>query len=205
MENTERGERMPTGNINGKCRACCFTGYRPHRFPFEQDGLRPEHVREALGRQIRRLYNEGCRTFISGMCVGVDLWAAAEVLTLQAEHPDVELVAAVPFEGQESRWPTADGREYRRILAACTRVETLFSPDEAKKNPAACYRKRNQWMVDNADTVMAVYTPIDEERRSGTAATVHYARKKLKRIVYIHPTTLAMSEETVQQIEFMLD
>ena len=196
---------MPTGEINEKCRVCCFTGYRPHRFPFKQDGLRPEHVREALGRQIRRLYNEGCRTFISGMCVGVDLWAAAEVLSLQAEHPEVELIAAVPFEGQESRWATADVREYRRILAACTRVEMLFTPDEAKKNPAACYRKRNQWMVDHADMVMAVYTPIDEERRSGTAATVHYARKKLKRIVYIHPTTLAMSEETVRQIEFTLD
>ncbi len=196
---------MSTEQPTENSRVCCFTGYRPHRFPFEQEGLRPEHVREALGRQIRRLYDEGCRTFISGMCVGVDLWAAAEVLSLRERHPDVELIAAVPFEGQESRWPAADGREYRRILAACTRVETLFSPDQAKKNAAACYRKRNQWMVDNADTVIAVYTPIDAERRSGTAATVHYARKKLKRIVYIHPTTLAMSEETVQQIEFLLD
>ena len=186
-------------------RVCCFTGYRPHRFPFEQEGLRPEHVRAALGRQIRRLYGEGCRTFISGMCVGVDLWAAAEVLSLQTQHPEVELIAAVPFAGQESRWPAVDQREYCRILAACTRVETLFSPEEAKANSAACYRKRNQWMVDNADTVIAVYTSIDAERRSGTAATVRYARQKLKRIVYIHPTTLAMSEEMVQQIEFTLD
>jgi uncharacterized phage-like protein YoqJ len=184
---------------------CCFTGYRPHRFFFEKNGLRPEQVREALGRQIRRLYNEGCRTFISGMCIGVDLWAAVEVLTLQREHPEIELVAAVPFAGQESRWSVADQREYRRVLEACTRVETLFSPEESKTNPAACYRRRNQWMVDNADTVIAVYTPIDAERRSGTAATVRYARKKLKRVVYIHPTTLATSEETVQQMEFMLE
>lgn len=196
---------MPTEKPSEQCRVCCFTGYRPHRFSFEQEGLRPEHVSKALGRQIRRLYDEGCRTFITGMCVGVDLWAAAEVLSLQSEHPDVELIAAVPFAGQESRWPAVDQREYRRILAACTRVETLFSPAEAKENAAACYRRRNQWMVDNADTVLAVYTPIEAERRSGTAATVHYARKKLKHIVYIHPTTLAMSEETVQQIEFILD
>lgn len=196
---------MPIEKSSEQCRVCCFTGYRPHRFSFEQEGLRPEHVRKALGRQIRRLYDEGCRTFISGMCVGVDLWAAAEVLILREQHPDVTLIAAVPFEGQESRWSVADGREYRRILAACTRVETLFTPEEAKENAAACYRRRNRWMVDNADTVLAVYTPIDEERRSGTAATVHYARKKLKRIVYIHPTTLAMSEETVQQMEFSLD
>lgn len=196
---------MPTDKLSEHGHTCCFTGYRPHRFAFEQEGLRPEHVREALGRQIRRLYDEGCRTFISGMCIGVDLWAAAEVLTLQQEHPEIALIAAVPFAGQESRWSAADRREYRRILAACTRVETLFSPEEAKENPAACYRRRNQWMVDNADTVLAVYTPIDADRRSGTAATVRYARKKLKRVVYIHPATLAMSEETVQQIEFFLD
>jgi uncharacterized phage-like protein YoqJ len=196
---------VPTKKQNETGRVCCFTGYRPHRFPFEQEGLRPEHVRAALGRQIRRLYEEGCRTFITGMCIGVDLWAAAEVLTLQSEHPDVALVAAVPFAGQESRWSVSEQREYQRILAACTRVETLFSIEEAKGNTAACYRSRNHWMVDNADTVLAVYTPIDAEYRSGTAATVRYARKKLKRIVYIHPTTLAMSEETVQQMEFSLD
>ncbi len=196
---------MPTQQTSEHARVCCFTGYRPHRFAFEQEGLRPEHVREALGRQIRRLYAEGCRTFISGMCVGVDLWAAAEVLALRQEHPEVELIAAVPFEGQESRWPAVDRREYRHILDSCTRVEVLFSPEQAQENPAACYRQRNRWMVDNADMVLAVYTPIEAERRSGTAATVHYARQKLKRIVYIHPTTLAMSEETVQQIEFSFD
>lgn len=185
--------------------SCCFTGYRPHRFPFKQDGLRPEHIKYALGRQIRRLYYEGYRVFISGMCVGVDLWAAAEVLALKKTHPEVELIAVVPFAGQESRWPVADQREYRRVLAECTRMETLFTPDEAQANPAQCYRKRNQWMVDNADTVIAVYTPINADRRSGTAATVHYAQKKLKHIVYIHPTTLQMSEETVQQIQFSLE
>ena len=184
---------------------CCFTGYRPHRFAFTPEGLRPEQVQAALGTQIRRLYTEGYRTFISGMCVGVDLWAAAEVLALREQYPDVILLAAVPFAGQESRWPAAERREYRRVLAACTRVDTLFSPTEAKENPALCYRRRNQWMVDKADTVLAVYTAADTERRSGTAATVRYARRQLKRIIYIHPTTLTIAEETVQQLQFSLE
>ncbi len=188
-----------------KVGVCCFTGYRPHRFHFTPDGLRPEQVQAALGEQIRRLYAEGVRTFISGMCVGVDLWAAAEVLKLREEHDDVALIAAVPFEGQESHWPTAQRREYRRILEGCSRVETLFSADEAKENAAACYRKRNEWMVDSADTVLAVYTAADPEPRSGTAATVRYARKKLKRVIYIHPATLATAEEVVQQLQFTLE
>ncbi len=188
--------------VNGD--VCCFTGYRPHRFGFSPDGLRPEQVQAALGEQIERLYNEGVRTFITGMCVGVDLWAAAEVVALMARHDDVSLVAAVPFTGQESHWPVAARREYGRILTACTRVEVLFSDEQAKANAAACYRKRNEWMVDMADTVLAVYTAADPEPRSGTAATVRYARRRLKRIVYIHPSTLATAEETVRQMQFML-
>lgn len=184
---------------------CCFTGYRPHRFAFSQDGLRPEQVQAALGGQIRRLYGEGVRTFISGMSAGVDLWAAAEVLTLQKEAPDVKLIAAIPFAGQETHWPQALQREYRRILEGCQEVHYLFDEKEAAADPSACYRSRNRWMVDRADTVLAVCEVDIADSRTGTAATVRYARKKQKRILYVHPVTLAVTEETVRQIQFELE
>ncbi len=186
----------------GRC--CCFTGYRPHRFAFSPDGLRPEQVQAALGAQIRRLYDEGYRTFISGMSAGVDLWAAAEVLRLRQAYPDVELIAAVPFEGQESHWPIPLQREYRRILDAAQQVEVLFTAAAAEENAAECYKKRNRWMVDRADTVLAVCEIDVADSRTGTAATVRYARRLQKRILYIHPVTLETAEETVQQIEFIL-
>lgn len=185
-------------------RICCFTGYRPHRFAFSPDGLRPEQVQAALGEQIRRLYDEGYRTFISGMSAGVDLWAAAEVLALREEHPDAELIAAVPFAGQESHWPILLQREYRRILDAAQQVEYLFDATAAEKNAAGCYRGRNRWMVDRADTVLAVCGIDVADSRTGTAATVRYARRLQKRILYIHPVTLETAEETVQQIEFLM-
>lgn len=186
-------------------RVCCFTGYRPHRFSFSPDGLRPQQVRAALTDQIRCLYEEGYRTFISGMSTGVDLWAAAAVVDLAAEFSDLQLVAAVPFEGQESRWPLADRREYRRVLDACHRVEVLYDRPATQEEAAACYRNRNRWMVDRADTVLAV-CPVDvADSRTGTAATVRYARKQQRRILYIHPQTLAVTEETVQQIQFPME
>ena len=183
---------------------CCFTGYRPHRFAFSPDGLRPEQVQEALGTLIRSLYNEGYRTFISGMSAGVDLWAAAEVLLLRETAPTVELVAAVPFVGQESHWSIPLQREYRRILDGCQQVEYLFDEKEAAADPSSCYRRRNRWMVDRADTVVAVCELDVADSRTGTASTVRYARRLQKRIFYIHPQTLAVTEETVQQIEFPL-
>lgn len=184
--------------------SCCFTGYRPHRFAFSPDGLRPEQVQAALGEQIRRLYEEGYRTFISGMSAGVDMWAAAEVLALRESHPDAELIAAVPFAGQESHWALPLQREYRRILDAAQQVEVLFDDTAAEQNAAACYRGRNHWMVDRADTVLAVCEIDVADSRTGTAATVRYARRRQKRILYIDPVTLAVTEETVQQMEFMM-
>ncbi len=183
-------------------KTCCFTGYRPHRFAFSPDGLRPEMVQEALGTQVRRLYEEGYTHFISGMSTGVDLWGAAEVLSLQREHPEITLTAAVPFEGQESHWSQPQRREYRRILAAANHVEILYDGESARTNAAACYQGRNCWMVDRADTVLAVCVLDVGERRGGTAATVRYARRKQRRILYIDPVTLALTEETVEQIQF---
>ena len=81
----------------------------------------------------------------------------------------------------------------------------LYGESDARGDAAACYRGRNRWMVDRADTVLAVYALEDSDRRSGTAATVRYARKKQRRILYIHPHTLAVVEETVQQIQFTLE
>lgn len=55
--------------------------------------------------------------------------------------------------------------------------------------PAAiCYKKRNYYMVDHADCLLAVY---DNERsvRSGTGMTVNYAKKKGLPITLIHPDT----------------
>ena len=170
----------------GRENTCCFTGYRPHRFDFSPDGLRPEQVQAALGSLIRSLYREGYRTFISGMSAGVDLWAAAEVLALREIDPTVELVAAVPFVGQETHWPQPLQREYHRILAACGQVEVLHDGAEAQADPGACYRRRNRWMVDRADTVLAVCEIDVADSRTGTAATVRYARRLQKRILYIH-------------------
>ena len=114
------------------------------------------------------------------------------------------LIAAVPFVGQESHWPISDQREYRRVLDAAQQVEILFDEAAAKADASDCYRKRNRWMVDRADTVLAVCEIDLPDSRTGTAATVRYARRLQKRILYIHPVTLETAEETVQQIEFMM-
>lgn len=184
--------------------SCCFTGYRPHRFDFSANGLRPEHVQRALAQQIERLYDEGYRDFYSGMCIGVDLWAAQAVVNLAQRDHTVRLIGVIPFDGQDAYWSMNEQRDYRRLINSCAQVVTLCSAEDAKRDAAACYRKRNHYMVDSADAVLAVYTADGSDGRSGTGATVRYARQLHKRILYIHPVTLRTAEETVHQLQFPL-
>lgn len=184
--------------------SCCFTGYRPHRFEFSAAGLRPEHIQRALTQQITRLYAEGYRDFYSGMCIGVDLWAAQAVVDLSRRDSSVRLIGVVPFDGQDAHWSISEQRDYRRLIDSCAEVVTVCTVDEARRDAAACYRKRNRYMVDSTDTVLAVYTADGSDSRSGTGATVRYAQQQHKRILYIHPTTLRTAEETVHQLQFPL-
>ena len=49
---------------------------------------------------------------------------------------------------------------------------------------------RNRFLVEHASVLLAVY---NGERRSGTGATVNYARKMGREIIVIDPTTLLIS------------
>ena len=115
----------------------------------------------------------------------MDQWAADIVIEIQAEHQkqsptgdgEIKLVIARPFPSQPNRWPTEIRRHYEKILQKADRlVETSDDPYAAWK-----MQKRNEWMVDNSDAVIAVWdgTP------SGTANTVKYAQKQGKPVLVI--------------------
>jgi uncharacterized phage-like protein YoqJ len=59
---------------------------------------------------------------VSGMALGWDMALAEAVLEL-----GLPLSAAVPFVGQESKWPAPSQKRYRDILARATRVEIVSS------------------------------------------------------------------------------
>ena len=53
--------------------------------------------------------------------------------------------------------------------------------------------ERNRFMVEHASTLLAVYNGV---RRSGTGATVNYARKMGREIIVIDPITLHVTHES---------
>ncbi|MPN36403.1 hypothetical protein SDC9_183912 [bioreactor metagenome] len=118
--------------------------------------------------------------FISGMALGVDMFAAEIILGLQKSYPNLTLECALPCGTQAEKWNQEQKNRYFSILEQCDKV-TLLQPLYTDD----CMRKRNEYMADQSDYVIGVWdgTP------SGTANTIAYAKQKQKKIVCVDPNT----------------
>ena len=168
-------------------KTCAFTGHRPQNLPFgmNENDERCVRLKEILKEEIINLIEkEDVTHFITGMALGIDLYAAEIVLDLKACYPSITLESAIPCETQAVKWSAAQRERYYDIAAQCdkeTMLQSHYSPD--------CMDKRNRYMVDHADFIVAVW----DGRPSGTGKTVTYARgRNGKSIIVIDPATLAV-------------
>ena len=150
---------------------CCFTGHRPQKL------TRPEaEIKRDLEAQIQQAIQDGYTTFITGMAYGVDIWAGEIVCRLRAKNPSLHLIAAVPFPGFDSRWSSDWKRAYSSLLEKADLVRYICP----QYNPGA-YQQRNEWMVDHAARVIAVFNG----EKSGTKNTIDYAQRIAVPVVLI--------------------
>ena len=146
-------------------KACCVTGHRD--IPAEQ----MDRIQELLRREILTAIEDGYSHFISGFATGADLLFAEMVAELREVYP-ITLEAAIPYPG---RMKTPD-KTFQRLIRCCDTVK-IHSDAYFK----GCYMRRNRYMVDQSQRVIAVY---DGRPTGGTAATVRHAGKKDVRIVW---------------------
>lgn len=167
-------------------KSCAFTGHRPQKLPFgfNEADERCTALKDILRKQIIHLIEEEKVThFISGMALGVDMYAAEIVLDLKKTYPGITLESAIPCETQANKWNTAMRERYYEIAAQCdkeTMLQTKYTPD--------CMEKRNRYMVVHADYIIAVW----DGKPSGTGNTVKYAQKQEKPIIVINPSSLTV-------------
>ncbi len=173
--------------------SCTITGHRPAAFPFKHNETAPlcVAIKTRLREQMALLYDRGVRCFYVGGAVGVDTWAAELLLEMRKleVYKDIVIRLAIPFPGQADRFTKNQKKRYRRIWERCKKVDRItvseaYSPD--------VYKKRNYYMVDRSDYLLAVYDP-DSPARSGTSVTVNYAKKKGLKIITVHPLNAAVS------------
>ena len=98
----------------------------------------------------------------------MDIWAAQIVLMLRDEGYDVKLMCACPYEGFERGWSQEWQRQYKEILASADFVKYV-----CEGYSRACFQIRNEWMVNHAARVIAVFNG----EKSGTKNTIDYAVK----------------------------
>lgn len=112
------------------------------------------------------------------MAIGVDMYAAEIVLDLKKNYPGITLESAIPCENQAVKWSEKLRDRYFDIASKCdkqTLIQHHYTPD--------CMDKRNRYMVDHADYIIAVWDGYP----SGTGNTVKYARHQGKPVIVIDP------------------
>ena len=167
--------------------ACAFTGHRPHKFPWKGDeaDLRCVALKTVLAEQVGKLVAAGVTDFYSGMADGSDVWLSQIVLDLRKENPALKLHCCLPCEGQADKWSSSAQERYHSILGQANSVIYV-----SHKYYDGCMIARNHHLVEAAGRLLAVFNGV---KRSGTGATLNYARKLGREILIIEPVSLAIS------------
>jgi uncharacterized phage-like protein YoqJ len=162
----------------------CFTGHRPDSLygydPYVEGNKNIIFIlRDIIQYHIEK---QDIDTFITGMALGIDQWSARVVLKLKEQFPHIKLVAAIPCTNHSSKWNKESQQEWQRIIDNCDYTHYISNEPFTKW----CMQKRNEWMVDNSSTVVAVY---NESGKGGTYNCIKYAEKKGKKIIKLNPNT----------------
>lgn len=167
---------------------CAFTGHRPSKFPWKYDEAdsRCVALKAVLAEQITTLADAGITQFLSGMAEGTDTWAACAVLALRKKNPALKLHCILPCKTQAETWSISAWELYYSILDQADSI--VYTSRDYYKN---CMQERNHFLVEHTSTLLAVYNGV---RRSGTGATVNYARKMGREIIVIDPITCRVNQ-----------
>ncbi len=158
-------------------KSVCFTGHRPNKLFFKYDENSAEffEFKQKLYNKIVNAINNGYRKFYSGMAMGVDIIAFEILLKLKNTYPDIYLVGVMPNKNQCYYWSNDWILRHANIRQNCDSLIVINHSDNIKGG----YHRRNRYLVDNSNLVIAVF---NGDHKSGTGYTVRYAQKQDKAI-----------------------
>lgn len=150
---------------------CCFSGHRPEKLK------RPiQEITEDLEAEVIDAINDGFTVFLTGMAKGTDIIAGEIVLRLQDAGSPIQLVCAVPYPGFEKSWSSEWKQRYGFLLSKAEKIHYISTGFFR-----GCFQKRNRWLVDHSEKVIAVYNGFP----GGTKNTIDYARRKGVKVIEI--------------------
>jgi uncharacterized phage-like protein YoqJ len=141
------------------------TGHRPNKLGGYGKDVRAKTWKVAHNYLGLSLATE----VVSGMALGWDIAFAEAAFGL-----GIPFVAAVSFEGQESKWPEESRVHYHKVLKKAKRV-VIVSPGGYS---AFKMQERNAWMVDYSSRICALWNGSP----GGTSNCIEYAEAMLRPI-----------------------
>jgi uncharacterized phage-like protein YoqJ len=146
-----------------------FTGHRQA----------PYTLRQPLERVIELLFHKGYTTFLSGMALGFDMLAAEAVLRAKNNHPEIKLIAVLPFPQQSEKFSPSSKSRYQSILQQADNV--VITSNEYTN--AGVYHIRNKYLVEHCSVIVSYYNNTP----GGTQKTIEMGRKIGLPIISINP------------------
>ncbi len=160
------GKVLGTKKSNWGQMIICGTGHR------QEDCEDEKVVRFKINRTLQSVPD--IDFIITGMANGYDLWLGTEALRI-----GLPVLAAKPWTTHGPRKSDAD--LYAEIIADANEIVNVT---DAETYPGPwVYHKRNEWMVDNSDRVLAYHSG---KQSGGTFACITYAAKVGKKVRNIY-------------------
>lgn len=172
-------------------KSLCFTGHRKLAGQYYSGSINTPGPWTNVYNTLYNLLRDQAivNKFIAGGAIGFDTLAAQVVLALKFAGKPFELTVAVPFAGQESKWP----RKSREIYTAiCNAADNVVVVSEGSYSPQKM-QIRNEWMINNTDYTLALFTR--GTAAGGTFNAVQYALKERKAVGFLDPDTLDVNWE----------
>ena len=174
-------------------KTCAITGHRFSRFKFKLQDTNTacKRLKKRLHDQFVLLYEQGVRTYIIGGDLGVDIWSGEILLEMKKlpEYSELELIIALPFPEHDRNWHPLFVRRLEYLKRSAKEVVTV-----GREPGAVSYKRRNYYMIDRADVLVAVYDN-DHSVRNPIGQSVNYAKKRELPIILIHPDKGTVSYE----------
>ena len=153
----------------GRASSCFFTGHRKGLGNIIKDIL------PKMRSNISYLYSKGVTDFYVGGALGFDTIAAAQILDMKRDHPDMKLILYLPYRNQSESWGVDSKRFYEFALKNADEIYYAFDGEVYDYQQAKKYLlMRNRQMADKCAHCIAFYSG---NKRSGTGYTIEYAKK----------------------------
>jgi uncharacterized phage-like protein YoqJ len=187
---------------SNRLKTCAFTGHRPDKLGgHDWRSQKNIDIGNKVLEQIEYLINEHNVTrFICGGALGIDQMAFSICSKLkETKYPNLYLILAMPFEKQDAAW--INEKDKVRLKKQREKADEVILVDELKDYrykvndvPVSEYhpakmQKRNEWMVDNCNYLIAVW----DRSKGGTANCVNYFNRQIgsgRMIIRIDPNSL---------------